>query len=190
MDSFKFSLFLATYALIAVLCVNGRFTTPSFQPRTIPRDACGTAAAMLDNCFNFTDFIDGSVPAADPRFYISCNDGMPICMECPGGLFFSEKCQSCQYNQDDSLNVCPPVQRAEPVSTATALQAPNCQQAFDRTFCNTRTDGNFRHPTLNYCYYSCYSGASTLMSCATVFLIYDPSCDACVTEIHNAGGTQ
>eukprot|EP00111_Clytia_hemisphaerica_P017238 TCONS_00051025-protein len=112
-----------------------------------------------------------------PDVMLSCvTPGVFHCTRCPGGLFFSEKCNACMEYLKDEQNICPDV---KPPATPTDTPDPS----FDKDFCkqpplNGQHMGNKADPKNRHYYYACVNRYTYHMPCPKG-LTYNEHVDAC-----------
>ena len=165
---------LLAFAATAIdsICDNCPKPQPTGTP--IPTPAC----IGYDICKTFTGFRAGSFRSPyNPSAFITCFasdnvDGFDFrCGMCHPPLYFSEKCQSCEYNKLDSMNVC------------TTTQKPNLAPTTDyfKDFCKyVQKDGNYADVDNESYFYSCVASNTYHMYCGDTRLFYNATCDACM----------
>ncbi|XP_057315568.1 uncharacterized protein LOC130656685 [Hydractinia symbiolongicarpus] len=131
----------------------------------------------LDQCAIFGGFNVGNFRlSSDPHVFVTCTGTEIItCQRCPAQLFFSNKCNACMEEEDDSLNVCTTTQPVNPVTTP----------SYNMNWCkepprNGNHVGNLADPDNEHFYFACVYDVTYHMPCGAG-LVYNQTCNACLS---------
>ncbi|XP_004208991.1 uncharacterized protein LOC101234775 isoform X1 [Hydra vulgaris] len=157
-------------------------TTPSCEYKNqptgtpIPTPKC----AGFDTCRTFTGWLNGTFTHPfDDHSFVTCipNDspdgGTFTCGTCYPPLFYSEKCSSCEWNNDDNLNDCSTTIKPGLVPTTD----------YKTNFCDSKPKSqNYKDPVNPSYYYACVAKITYHMWCGSNLLYYNSTCDACLSK--------
>ncbi|XP_065660806.1 uncharacterized protein LOC124811074 isoform X2 [Hydra vulgaris] len=172
----KISFVLVLFVAMAMInCNTNCPDCPKPQPTgtPIPTPACTGDVCKTSSGFREGSFRNPLNPGSFVTCYASNNaDGFDFrCGVCYPPLYFSEKCQSCEYNLLDSENIC--------FTTESPKPAPTTDYVKD--FCkNMEKDGNYADVVHTSYFYACVDKETYHMYCGDINLYYNATCDACM----------